>query len=53
MNGDGLDIAQASFRESALELSRRGFDTIIFGHTHHLGKVELRLLDADSVLCVD
>lgn len=30
-----------SFRESALELSRRGFDAIIFGHTHHPGVTEL------------
>lgn len=30
-----------SFRESAVELSRRGFDTIIFGHTHHPGVADL------------
>lgn len=30
-----------AFREAALELSQRGFDSIIFGHTHHAGEVEL------------
>lgn len=30
-----------SFRESALELSRRGFDAVIFGHTHHPGTNDL------------
>jgi len=29
------------FAEAALELSRRGFDSIVFGHTHHLGQIEL------------
>jgi UDP-2,3-diacylglucosamine pyrophosphatase LpxH len=26
-----------AFRESATELARRGFDAIVFGHTHHAG----------------
>jgi UDP-2,3-diacylglucosamine pyrophosphatase LpxH len=30
-----------AFREAALELSQRGFDSIIFGHTHHAGQVAL------------
>jgi UDP-2,3-diacylglucosamine pyrophosphatase LpxH len=30
-----------SFQSSALELSRRGFDAIIFGHTHHPGMTTL------------
>ena len=29
------------FREAASELLRRGFDTIIFGHTHHPGEVPI------------
>jgi UDP-2,3-diacylglucosamine pyrophosphatase LpxH len=29
------------FREAALELVRRGFDTVILGHTHHAGRVDL------------
>ena len=29
------------FAEAAYELSRRGFDAIVFGHTHHLGEVAL------------
>ena len=29
------------FAEAARELSRRGFDTIIFGHTHHRGEIQL------------
>ncbi len=29
------------FREAARELARRGFDSIIFGHTHHPGQTEL------------
>jgi UDP-2,3-diacylglucosamine pyrophosphatase LpxH len=29
------------FKEAALELARRGFDTVIFGHTHHIGESEL------------
>jgi UDP-2,3-diacylglucosamine pyrophosphatase LpxH len=29
------------FREAALELSRRGFDAVVFGHTHHPGVSEL------------
>jgi UDP-2,3-diacylglucosamine pyrophosphatase LpxH len=30
-----------SFREAALELNRRGFDAVIFGHTHHYGSASL------------
>lgn len=29
------------FSEAALEISERGFDAVVFGHTHHLGRVEL------------
>lgn len=30
-----------SFREAAEELSRRGFDAVVFGHTHHPGTSKL------------
>ena len=30
-----------NFKEAAHELSRRGFDAIVFGHTHHPGISEL------------
>lgn len=30
-----------SFKEAATELSQRGFDFVIFGHTHHAGKFQL------------
>lgn len=33
----GIIGEQPHFREAALELSRRGFDAIVFGHTHHAG----------------
>jgi UDP-2,3-diacylglucosamine pyrophosphatase LpxH len=29
------------FAEAASELASRGFDTVIFGHTHHAGQVNL------------
>jgi UDP-2,3-diacylglucosamine pyrophosphatase LpxH len=29
------------FKEAAEEISRRGFDAIVFGHTHHAGEAEL------------
>ena len=31
-----------SFRDAALELAARGFDAVVFGHTHHSGKGELK-----------
>ncbi len=37
----GIPGEHPSFFEAASELSRRGFDTIVFGHTHHAGRVEL------------
>jgi UDP-2,3-diacylglucosamine pyrophosphatase LpxH len=30
-----------AFRDAALELTARGFDSVIFGHTHHAGEVKL------------
>lgn len=32
---------QPEFAEAAHEISRRGFDAVIFGHTHHRGSTEL------------
>lgn len=29
-----------NFSEAAIELLNRGFDAVIFGHTHHVGRVE-------------
>lgn len=37
----GIVGEQPHFREAALELSRRGFDAIVFGHTHHAGETTL------------
>ena len=37
----GIVGEHPDFREAAFELSRRGFDTVIFGHTHHPGESEL------------
>ena len=37
----GIIGEHPSFKEAAEELSRRGFDAIVFGHTHHPGTKEL------------
>ncbi len=37
----GIIGEKPEFREAALELSRRGFDAIVFGHTHHPGESKL------------
>lgn len=37
----GIVGERPHFREAALELSRRGFDAIVFGHTHHPGEIKL------------
>lgn len=37
----GIIGEHPSFKEAAEELSRRGFDAIVFGHTHHPGQREL------------
>ncbi|MBS1958476.1 MAG: UDP-2,3-diacylglucosamine diphosphatase [Bdellovibrionales bacterium] len=37
----GIVGEHPSFREAAFELSRRGFDSIVFGHTHHPGELTL------------
>jgi UDP-2,3-diacylglucosamine pyrophosphatase LpxH len=38
----GIPGEHPSFREAAEEVSLRGFDAVIFGHTHHPGRVMLR-----------
>ena len=40
-HGVGIKGEHAAFREAAIELSRRGFDAVVFGHTHHAGTAEL------------
>ena len=37
----GIVGEKPQFREAALELSRRRFDAIVFGHTHHPGESRL------------
>lgn len=37
----GIVGEHPSFREAAQEILRRGFDTVVFGHTHHPGSVSL------------
>lgn len=37
----GILGEKPEFREAALELSRRGFDAIVLGHTHHPGESTL------------
>lgn len=37
----GILGEKPEFREAALELSRRGFDAIVLGHTHHPGESAL------------
>ncbi len=37
----GIIGEMPQFKEAAEEISRRGFDAIVFGHTHHAGSSEL------------
>lgn len=37
----GIPGEPIEFREMATSLTRRGFDSIIFGHTHHAGTIDL------------
>lgn len=37
----GIPGEHPNFLESVKELSERGFDGVVFGHTHHAGRVEL------------
>ncbi len=40
IGGKGIDGENAAFAIAAEELLNRGFDTVIFGHTHHAGEVD-------------
>jgi UDP-2,3-diacylglucosamine pyrophosphatase LpxH len=40
-NKDGIMGEGPEFIEAAQEIIRRGFDAVIFGHTHHLGEITL------------
>jgi UDP-2,3-diacylglucosamine pyrophosphatase LpxH len=37
----GIPGENPAFREAAIELAQRGFDVVIFGHTHHAGMTDL------------
>jgi UDP-2,3-diacylglucosamine pyrophosphatase LpxH len=37
----GITGEPRAFAIAAAEIARRGFDTVIFGHTHHAGQVDL------------
>lgn len=39
---DGIVGEHPAFADAAYELGRRGFDVVIFGHTHHTGRRALR-----------
>lgn len=39
--GRGILGEPASFRRAAAEITERGFDGVVFGHTHHTGDVQL------------
>lgn len=39
--GGGIVGESASFFESACRIEARGFDAVVFGHTHHTGKAKL------------
>ncbi len=41
IGGEGILGEHASFKEAARELANRGFDDVVFGHTHHPGRCEL------------
>ncbi len=38
---DGIPGEDPAFRDAAVELSERGFDAVVFGHTHHAGQAVL------------
>jgi UDP-2,3-diacylglucosamine pyrophosphatase LpxH len=38
---NGIPGEHGSFRIAAKELSERGFDVVVFGHTHHAGEADL------------
>lgn len=40
-SGTGITGEHSAFFEAAIELSQRGFDAVVFGHTHHAGEARL------------
>ena len=38
---EGIDGEAPEFAKAARQILQRGFDAVIFGHTHHAGKMEL------------
>ncbi len=40
-SASGIAGEHVAFREAAIELSQRGFDVVVFGHTHHAGESDL------------
>jgi UDP-2,3-diacylglucosamine pyrophosphatase LpxH len=38
---DGIPGEPKTFKIAAEEVSRRGFDTVVFGHTHHMGHLKI------------
>ncbi|MES2855509.1 MAG: UDP-2,3-diacylglucosamine diphosphatase [Bdellovibrionota bacterium] len=40
-SSEGIPGEHVAFREAAVELSARGFDCVVFGHTHHAGRAKL------------
>lgn len=41
VEGASIPGEDPAFREAAIELSQRGFDAVVFGHTHHAGRAVL------------
>ena len=39
--GEAIVGESPAFAEAAREISHRGFDAVVFGHTHHVGRVDL------------
>lgn len=39
---DSIPGEHSAFSEAANELCQRGFDAVVFGHTHHAGEVKLK-----------
>lgn len=40
-SSNGIAGEHSSFHDAAVELSQRGFDAVVFGHTHHAGSSDL------------
>lgn len=50
--GEVITGESPSFAQAAHELAQRGFDHIVFGHTHHVGEVDLGAGNAISIQAV-